>query len=73
MGPANHNIMKIKLLCFLFILTIIGLSCEDSKLPDKQFSVILTLKRGGLEILVEEFVFKSNLNIRIDITETNQD
>ena len=150
--------MKIKLLYFLFILTIIGLSCEDSKFPDEQFSVqdikygtckpemksvlneyvllsvkdeyyisfdhinsyfncspgqiiieatldgnsiqineyetdhsancicpydlefiigplrydtyILTVKRGGLEILVEEFVFKSNLNKRIDITKT---
>ena len=156
MGPTSHNIMKIKLLYFLFILTIIGLSCEDSKFPDEQFSVqdikygtckpatksvlneyillsvkdeyyidfnhinsyfncspgqiiikatlvgnniqineyetdpsancicpydlefrigplqydtyVLTLKKGGFEILVEEFVFKSDLNKRIDIT-----
>ena len=39
MGPTSHNIVKIKLLYFLFILTIIGLSCENSKFPDGQFFV----------------------------------
>ena len=39
--------------------------------PLRYDTYVLTLKKGGFEILVEEFVFKSDLNKRIDITKTN--